>query len=535
MKTTLSKLLAEFAVTSLLVAGSSNLLAENANVFSTFDTDLSSLPWGTNYWGGAPGASLYFTNAAGNPSGAMVLDMTFAQGTAMWQWQDYQAVLEPFQDGIGLNMGVWDYVEFDVACETNASILNLTYANSWPYGGIGVIGQGDPGWGNNSTNIPVGDPLTWHQFGVYTPAPATNGWFHVKLPVGGGFGSAYGNTLNRWVLQCFQFPDTNQPTAARILIDNFKVTALQKPPTMSYVKAVRGLNIWATSGGNDRNSIRTYQDQSSPLYYMWANSGAASYSFTLTNWPSGAGQTAFLFRMNLIPSISTGAAADWDAASCIMMELGAASNGIASWMMRWKTNAPGGNGQYYDAGAQVVITNPTPLGKWTLSFDLVGTGVTMTAPGGDSTNFVMGVHPNVPDLTMAFMDFGVVYLGLFGGSTNDLSAVLSEAQISGLNITSVSNNWMTESILDPFQWVPVAGVPWSLVPTNNSTWVRWTLPDGGFALQTNAVDLNSRLSWSTNHGLPSGTVFPTYKAVLVKPGDLPNTPRLFYRMSSPGF
>jgi hypothetical protein len=539
MKTTLTKFLVGLALASLALAGSSGLFAGTAYVFSTFDTNINSAPYYTNYWVTAAAPSPYFTNGVGNPGGAMAIDMTFAQGTAQWQWQDYQPGVSPFGDagdGVGINMGIWDYIEFDFACDTNASIPNTSYTNM-PYGGVGVIGQGWPYQGDNVTNIPAGDPLTWHQFGSYIPAPATNGWFHVQLPVNGGFRGTNGNTLTHLILQCFEYPDTNGPTAARFLFDNIQFTALGKPPKMAYLKAIHGLNIFGTTGGNDRNGIETYQSSPPENYYMWAGSGPANYSFTITNWPTGAAQTAFLFRMDLLPSAGAEAALDWNETNCIMMELGADTNGWATWIFRWKTNAAMGNGQYYDAASQIYITNPTVFGKWTLSF-ANDQNVTMTTPSGNSTNFIMGsASCPIPDISPAFAVVapgGVVYLGMFGGSSNtlDIPVVLAGAQISGLGVTGVSNNWMAETFLDPNDWVPVAGVSWYLVPTNNAMWLNWTLPDGGFGLQTNTVQPGAVASWSTNHGLATGTLFPTHRGLVVKPGDLPNTKNLFFRLNN---
>ena len=84
-------------------------------------------------------------------------------------------------------------------------------------------------------------------------------------------------------------------------------------------------------------------------------------------------------------------------------------------------------------------------------------------------------------------------------------------------------------------WVPVGATPVYLVPTNNAAWLTWTIPDGGFDLQTNTVNPASAVSWSTNHGLPPAPLFRSQKALLLKPGDLPATKNLMFRMSRPGF
>jgi len=247
--------------------------------------------------------------------------------------------------------------------------------------------------------------------------------------------------------------------------------------------------------------------------------------------------------MYLVPVNVAEVNPDWTEADCILMDLGVDSDGFAKWCFHWKTNSANGNGQLYAANSQILLTNPTPLGKWTLSFPGPDDQhVRMTAPGGNNTNFVMGVHPNVPDISGNFIDTGgngVVYLGVYAGETNvgGLSAVLADAQISGLGVTSVSNNWLADTTLTNSRtrsvWVPVGNSAWYLVPTNNAWWVNWTLPDWGFALQTNS-NLSQPAGWSTN-GLPAGMIIGDKKRVLIKPGDLPDSPQMFFRLSKPGY
>jgi hypothetical protein len=464
----------------------------------------------------------------------VVLDWTGGPPSNEWSWQDAKVVARPWDsDGTGLNLAYWDNLEFDVRVLTNVSTLHPFH---YSYGLIQCVGQGDPYWGNNDSN-----GVNWQELGTITLS--TNGagsgaWTHCSVPCL----PFQGKTLSTLIFNQANFGPTNGTTMhTELLIDNVQFTSAGKPPFMRYTRANRGLNIWSSPGGTDRNSIQTPAGADGPPFYMWAGNGAASYSFTIANYPSDPSRIGLITRLLLIPNGATEGAPDWNEPNCIMMDLDIDTNGIASWFFRWKTNMPNSNGQYYDAGAQVMITNSTVLGKWTLSFS-DDTHVTMTAPGGNSTSFQLGVTvPGIPDISPAFYEpstnHGVVYLGLFGGSgnpTNDLAVVFSAAQLNGM-ITQVSNNWLAETNLDPNSWVPVAGAYTYVVPTNNAWWVSWTLPDGGFALQTNTVGLGSAASWSTNHGLPLGTVFRTTKGILVKPGDLPVTPRLYFRMSRPGF
>jgi hypothetical protein len=303
-------------------------------------------------------------------------------------------------------------------------------------------------------------------------------------------------------------------------------------PTLQYVPATRGLNLWAINSTNTRSSIETFQDGSQ--YYMWAGgNGGASYSFTVGSLP-----TNLAVRMYLIPTSATESDPDWTEPDCVLMDLGVDTNGIAEWFFRWKTNAPQSYGQLYDSNAQILLTNPTYVGKWTLSFDNTETGVTMTAPGSNSINFVLG-GAIVPDISGQFGERGVVYLGVYSTDTksNDLPAVLTAARISGPSINNISNNWLVETNLNtypPNSWVPVKDSAWYLLPTTTNWWVNWTLPDWGFALQTNS-NLSQPVGWSTN-GLPAAMTLGDKKRVLVvNPRDLHNSTNLFFRLSKPGY
>jgi hypothetical protein len=543
MKITRTKFLVSLALTCLALAGSSSLLAITPNfIISTFDSDLGSNPYGTNVWTDAPqgtvSAALMWTNAgAGGSNGAMFIVADWPLGTAAggaYQWLEHQASVRPWDASTnadhGLDIRYYSSIDFDVLLKTNESSTNL----NGNYGGINVNLVGDPYWGINSTN-----GTGWVYLGTAAPTPTTTngGWQHFSMST-----LPFQATLSQIVFDCYNWANSNSTMHTEMMVDNVKlIGANGPPPRMQYVKANRGLNMWATAGGGDRNSIETLPGSG---YYMWAGSGfPVSYSFTVGAYPTDPAHTNLGVRLYLLPAVSSGdGPADWDTTNCIFVELNVDTNMIATWMFHWKTNAPGANGDLYNTGEQVTITNPTPIGKWTLSFDGPGTGVTMTAPGtgSDATNFTLG-GPIVPDIRGEFQQGSGsegVYLGLFTGGTNagDLSVTFTAAQVSGLGVTSVSNNWLADTSLtnnaSGSVWVPVESPPWTIVPTNNAMWVNWNIPDGGYFLETNTVSVGSPANWSTNHGLPLGTIYVFHRGTLVKPGDLPNTKNLFFRLNS---
>jgi len=535
MKTTRTKTLVGLALTSLALAGSSSLFAAgNTFVISTFDTDITSQPYTTNLWhtGDTPTPTAFYWTNVGNPPGAMDVQVDYIASPGQWDWQDNKTQVDPWSSNAppatdALDLSKFDVVEFDINVNTNTSQAN----DAGQYGGIGLIVQTWGGWGNNPTNIDIG----YHQLGNWTVLTNGGYWQHISFGV-----STWPWTVGRITFSSFMQQNTNHASHEDYLIDNLQFRAFGQSPTMSYVKATRGLNIWQSGGQYDRNSVETYQDGT--LYYMWSGNGAASYSFTIGDYPAQAARSNFVQRMMICPTAATGVSPDWNEPNIITMELGYGTNSYPTWMFHWKTNSPTSNGDLYTANAQISLSNNTTIGKWTLSFDSTGTGVTMSGPNGASTNFTMGVHPNIPDISGAFQEtgtnHGTVYLGSYASGANseqiDLLTVFTAFQISGA-VTTISNNWLAETTLNPLNIIPVGPVSWYLVPTNNANWVNWTVPDGGFVLQTNTLAANPPGNWSTNHGLPAGTAFPKHKGVLVKPGDVPNTKNLLFRLSSPGY
>jgi hypothetical protein len=521
MKITFIKSLPTLALTCAALAIPQSLFADF--VVSTFDSDLGSNPYGTNLWTDTTVTAMTWTNS-GNPGGSMYLVSDWALGTpegGAYQWEESQLHLRPWDAATnadrGLDIRYYQSIDFDVRLLPNC----MTNLNG-DCGGFNVAFQGDPYWGINPSN-----GIPWTNLRTVSPSATNTGWQHFSIPT-----TAFQGTLSEIIFQRFNWANSNNTMHTEELIDNVRlVSAVGPPPLLHYTKANRGLNIWSTGGSADRNSIRTVQDGGT--YYMWPDVGSASYSFTIANYPSEPARTELAVRMYLVPTIPGAGegAPDWNEPTCLFTELNVDSSGIATWMLHWKTNAPNDNGQYYNANSQIQITNPTPIGKWTLAFSDL-THATMTTPSGNSTNFVLG-GSNIPYISPAFYGYGLVYIGLFGSTnTGDLSVDFGGAQLGGF-IAAISNNWTADTNMTA--WEPVAGAPYYLVPTNNASWVTWNLPDGGFFLQTNTVQPGAALNWSTNHGLPSGTILALHKAVLVKPGDLPNTPRLFFRLSRPGF
>jgi hypothetical protein len=287
-----------------------------------------------------------------------------------------------------------------------------------------------------------------------------------------------------------------------------------------------------------------------------------TYSFTVApnGFPTGLGSTNFYGSVFIYPVDTTDSAADWNNPDVIWMQLGITTNqpSTAWWTFHWKTNSPGSNGQFYYDTNNVTITNPTPVGKWTLKFTS-DTTFSMTSPNGNTTNVTMGVttHTNgnvlVPNISGQFLtSYGSVYLGTFNSDANSKGSdiIYSQAFIGdpNLNLTIVSNNWALETGTEgagtfpaPRNWTNnwqiIGATPTWLVPADNARWLKWSLPDGGFVLQTNGTGVGFPANWATTNTtpLPAATPLLGAKAILIKPGDLPASPQFFFRLAKPGY
>ncbi|HZR17753.1 MAG TPA: hypothetical protein VFE51_10535 [Verrucomicrobiae bacterium] len=467
----------------------------------------------------------------------------------------------------------WDY-SMDSASDGNSGSLRYqvpftgasgeqfmtfgTLANRWGWDG-GVIVNCVGAYTNVSLNLIV-DPSTaptinndygplevglttdgWGTIGLGTytvPLSATN-WTHIVWPIDPTLANL--EKVNGFYIKMWSngtFTNTFTFNVDNIWLEPVPTNAPPTPPpTVSLVKAVNGLNLAAAGAGQyDRQNIRTVSPE-----YNWVGKGSTpvSYSFTVAGYP-GADHPNFEIHTYLIPlpfdpavgtgTIDTGSAPDWNQTNCIFMELQNRADGSAVFTFRWKTNSiPDGNGTYYSAALGILTDTNGPLGTWTLSF-LNDTQVTMTSPSGIITNFEFSA-----DKLAGYKDNTGTALPLYfyiGAKPQDsgnigLSAQVSHVKIQGAG-TPIDQNFLTQSALDSNIWELAAnnGTAGVQVVPQNSVWVNWTLPDAGFALQTNSVVIGGGWKENTNATLLLGN----HRAVLLSASDKPGTSQGFFRL-----
>lgn len=344
------------------------------------------------------------------------------------------------------------------------------------------LGFTTDGWGQvNLTNWTVPLSLTnWTRVVVpIDPAKPNldkvNGFF-VKMWSNG----TYTNTLVMNIDNVWLQPATNEPPPP--------------PPTLSVVKATPGLNLVAAGTGQyDRQNIRTISTD-----YSWIGRGSSpvTYSLTVSDFP-GPANPGYEVHSYLIPlpydpsvgvgTIGTGSAPDWGQPTAIFTDLQNQADGSATWVFRFKTNAPDSNGTFYSAPLAVLQDPAGPKGTWTLSF-VNDNSATMTSPSGLSTNFTISA-----DILAWFKDIGGSALPMYyyiGAKPQQVAnigqvAVVSNAKVTGVT-APIDDNFLTE--LDANVWElaqnNTGGV--QVLPADAQYWVSWTLPDLGFTLQTSA-------------------------------------------------
>jgi len=310
---------------------------------------------------------------------------------------------------------------------------------------------------------------------------------------------------------------------------------------MTIQPAVPGLNLFTGSGTSFYNRENI---EASLNNYSWVNaSGPVSYSFTITNYPVGTND-AVQCQIFLVPNPGTESGPDWNEPNCIFMDLESdvPNGGGTQWNFRYKTNEPGANSWMYTAasptntgGTLATISNTTAIGTWTVTFNN-NTNVTMTIPGGASTNF------NIPDDaagdTVNLFGTGVdLYFGVQAGNAGGCNdhIVATEFKVTGLGAADFDDNFVTDAgVLNTAIWAVNASYTncVKVVAPGNPYWIQWTEPAPSFVLESTATLENPTWTRTTNNPVfLAGTNFTQ----LVSTNDLQPGTSEFFALTQPVF
>ncbi|HEX7859471.1 MAG TPA: hypothetical protein VF773_04040 [Verrucomicrobiae bacterium] len=333
------------------------------------------------------------------------------------------------------------------------------------------------------------------------PATAADGWIRVTLPINpgaAGVDQLTGIALKMWSGDA----NTGFIGTSTFWIDNVRLEGREDTtipqPTLFIDEAGAGLEVFASASGQyQRQNIRTVDTSQS-----WVGaSGPVTYSFTIADYPdathNGFQTHLFLVPGDNIPTFET--SPDWNQPNLIFLDLQNSADGGAFATFRHKTNSPNGNAMIYNAnptngpvGALAGIGATDIRGTWSLTFSN-DTSVTITTPQGTSTNFTISA-----ETAALFANPMYAYLGI---QPNRIENLGQSARFTSFNITGTTTP-ITENFvgvvpeetpdaapnLDPAIWLRVAenaaGV--TLVPTNSTYIISWTVPAVGFNLQHSA-------------------------------------------------
>ena len=367
-------------------------------------------------------------------------------------------------------------------------------------------------------NIGVGyidHSYTYQEFGTFTiPGAASNSWVTMTVPINYTFpnltdvpGLAF--RFDNYNGNYIDFPYTNYIDDLELHISPVPVP----PPTLSgkLQKPIVGLNEIATTPGTggqyNRYQVKTVDDTG----YTFYGQNSVTYSWNIRSFPQGTGGNfqQHFFIVNGAPG-AFDQAADYNLAQCIFITVEQSDAGVATMNFRYKTNEPAGNGMLFNATSPTnTASNPNgwpiqpvsslstavgALGTWSVTF-ANNSNVTLTAPDGTTTNFVL-------DAASAALFADPVTL-LLGGQPNNpngagLAVVYTSFSAAGCaepysevftNELTINTNFWADNSSDTNGNI--------LVPPGSAYWLGWSLPDAGFSLQdiSNLVGGNIPTNW----------------------------------------
>jgi hypothetical protein len=491
-------------------------------------------------WYDTPGSNTFLVNDVNTPdpnagpgAGSLMVDCPFTNGNqnlffgtfsnnAAYDWSQ-QVDLAPF-----------DFIAFDVYVKPinpNTSLIqqpNIT-TNSTNFGNlqVGVIHDA---------------PVTPIFFGSVTiPASASNGWVHLSMPINhalgdqshiGGIAFNYNNYSG--------YPTNDFVFWLGHLTMHYHPGQSNPPPKLlTFSKPVVGLNMTDTQvTGNNYNRYQV--ETATSTGYSFVGKPSVTYSWDIksfpTNSPNGFQQHFFIVNGNTDGRPGPyDQAADWNLPNCIFITVQQDSNGFAFMNFRYKTNEPQANGMIYNTATNnwpiqpvgyLPTSNYSALGTWSVTFNNQ-TNVTLTAPHGQTTNFVFD-----PASAALFADPVTPILGAQPNDTFVIgeSVIYNSFSVTGNN-TPFTDIFTNDAQLNTNYWTVLANDPNGvvLVPQNAVYWLPWTLPDTGFSLQTNANLVNTS-NWNEVAYLSQVQPNPTNRAALLGANALPSPNQGFYRM-----
>lgn len=385
----------------------------------------------------------------------------------------------------------WDYdfsVRADMTKYTNITFSIRVDTNTVPRpdGNFGVLAVG-------MINASYG----FQEFGQVTiPGSASNGWVTLTVNVNqtlNNLANPPGIAIQQAV---WQNGGSYPGSTFRYWIDNLQLNLRPgpppPPPTITGLKPAGQPGLQVLMNDPDqwqRDAIASPADATSVL---WAGNGATpvTYSFTIADFPNPANHEGFEAHLYLVNGDNTDAfnetygGCDWNVPDIAMISLQSLTNGDYECVFQFKTNLPNANPPNNPIHRPGVLYSPTVLGTWSLTFT-DDTNVTMSGPGGISTNFTIPIEAVQNNFSPAtsFLQFGFHKNDNENdGHNNGTVGVFGNVKKTGGSYT-FDDSFTGNSLTNLYAWRKTSAVHVQHVAPSVDWDMTWTLPNIGFSPQ----------------------------------------------------
>jgi hypothetical protein len=343
------------------------------------------------------------------------------------------------------------------------------------------------------TNVDYGDlnvgffyPYSFEVEGSVTiPLSASNNWVHLTVPINPSSSRLTG--INGIAFGVSSFDANNKyllGTNSVFYLDNVQVQLGCEcgPPTLGApYKPVSGFNAIATTAGMDGQYYDYQIVTEGDTGYSFVGQPSATYSWTIKSFPTNTGGN-FQQEFEIISGPFLTSYPEGYMPELIWVTVHQSDAGVATMNFLLETNDMPAFGITYFTSAALNDSHGA-AGTWSMNIQN-NTNITITSPGGLSTNFSITAAQ-----AALFADPCRLALGARPNNPNGAgkAVVYSSFSVSGV-ASPFTDNFLTDTSFDTNLWMQAGndtnGVV--LVPANAAWWVPWTLPDIGYVLVTKA-------------------------------------------------
>jgi hypothetical protein len=305
------------------------------------------------------------------------------------------------------------------------------------------------------------------------------------------------------------------------------------------------LDADGTANLNDQEGITSPATNNANTDFFWINETPATYSFTLTNFPSPTAAPQldshiYLCNGDSIAAFSanfdynqTYSGSPYNMVDYLGLHVQNGTNGGVVAIVDWKTNAPNSN-------ATNIITFRFPSmasanGTWSLNFS-DNTDGSVIAPDGSVNTFTLPDFINDPNYTANFTPAtSMVQFGIFknGNVTNNSQTFTLTAVAVTNNAVTLADNFAGPGLTATNDWQvaeyyqdAASRAIWQ--PFGTAYWIHWNTTASGWSVQSSSNLLGNWGSAGVSYTYADSTGTNTLGAILTT--NLPAGNAAFFRL-----